>query len=200
MWDWDAEQPAPPKRQIDKRAVALSIAAAVVFAVALKVVLVAGAAPAGRAGATPSGADRAAVAGADPQELEKAADSLLEPGLFVANPDRLGLTTGETMVLRNIENELTVTPGDLSVRSDPCSGPPIIVVPLAVTAVRGTMRVDPADFRLRGTDGADVRPLAECTTGFQGATGGALAFASVAPRWLVYAPGGGEAQALWRLA
>jgi len=194
MWDWDAEPPAPPKKQVDKRAVAISIAAAVVFAVALRVVWVAGASPV-RAVATPSAAGQT-----EQEALEQAADSLLDPGLFVANPDRLSMTTGETMVLRNLDNELKVTPGQLSVRSDPCSASPIIMVPLTVTAVRGTMQVDPADFTLRGTDGTGAAPLADCTTGFHGASEGSLAFASVAPRWLVYAPGGGEAQAQWRVA
>jgi hypothetical protein len=80
------------------------------------------------------------------------------------------------------------------VRNEPCSGGPLLVIPLTTTVTEGSPTWDATAFKLLDADNHEVQQLTQC------ATDGELAFPATAPRWLVYAPDGDTPEARWRLS
>ncbi len=195
MWDWDekpsAAQPAPT---LPWRLLVRIGAGGASFLVLLGLVVqrVAGPDPADRTWSAPA-AEGSAPTEEDDMVVE-GADLLLGNELSIANPSPLNLATGEALVLRNRDELVRVTPGQVAASTGDCGA---VTVPVTVDAGRRAADFGPSAFRLGTVDGQEL-PALDC--GVAGAGSVTLAFAAAVPARLIYAPGGGTAQAVWRLA
>lgn len=200
MWDWDAQPPASrpradvPWHLIAVVAIGAGLVGLLAMAVLLRIGSTVGPPSATRPGAAP---DAGKSTGHQPTEEDAAefADLLDSDRLAVVNRSPLNLAAGETLVLRGREDVVRVTPGRLVAGDDGGCG--ALTVAVTVEAGDRADEFGPSAFRLRTTGGADL-PALDC--------GGAavpgelrLAFPAAAPARLVYAPGGGDAQAVWQL-
>jgi hypothetical protein len=139
--------------------------------------------------------------GQDAAAVERAADILLGRGdLYAIGPDSMNLSPGQTVVLRNLDTEVRVKPGRVTVGTDTCAAGSLLKVELSVDLVRGSADLPVHDFALLGPDGSVVRALEACSVGFsEPAPQRTVAFSAVQPGRLVYGSDQADPVAVWQL-
>lgn len=191
MEDWDARPPAArPAPGTPWHLVAVAAVGAMLLYLLFAVVLV-------RIG----GAGDPAGTAITEEQAAEAARLFAGDSLTVANPDPLNLAAGETLILRDRDDVVRVTPGPLTVRGGKCGAATVAVT---VRVGSGAAGPGPSAFRLRTTRGVDL-PVLDCgdpagPDSFTLAVAEAALTVNEAPGQLVYAPDGGEPQARWLLA
>ena len=207
-WDVDQQRGTAATRPVHPAGVLLAVVLLALLAVAVGVVLRAGrpqspfAAPAATGAAKPErvGGDPAADAERD-AAVERAAEMLFGGGaLYAGDPNSLNLSPGQTVVLRNRDVEVHVTPGRVTAGTGACATGPLLTIAVSVRVMRGSTELALGNFTLLGRDNSKARAVAACSSGFIEAAGErTVVFASAQPGLLAYGPDPDHPVALWHL-
>jgi len=151
--------------------------------------------------ATASGRTGDAGRAQDAAAAEQAAEILLGDGdLYAIGPNSLNLFSGQSVVLRNVDTEVRVTPGRVALGTGACAAGPLLTVELSVQLVRGSVSLRLEDFALLVSDGLVSRAIEACSTGFSDAAlKRTVVFAAAQPGRLVYGPDPADPVAMWQL-
>ena len=204
MEDWDVDRKSEPVAFWPVRSVRVMVLSGVL----LLLVVVAGAVlRAGRpaspfaAQAAPAGAPRPGRTTSVDPAVKRAADLLLGSGdLYAGDPNALGLSAGQTAVLRNRDTEVEVTPGQISGGTGGCAAGPLLTVAVSVRVTQGSVELAPGSFTWLGRDGSAAPAVEACSTGFaESAPDRTLVFATAQPGRLAYGPDPDHPIAMWSL-
>lgn len=203
MDDWDAEQQsrtttASPVRPAD---MLLGVLILVLVAILLGVALRATWHERSFGGPTGTGATAPGVRTEQTVSAEEAAKILFGGGLHAADPQSMNLPPGQTVVLRNVDTEVRVTPGRPSVGTGACAAGPLLTVELSIQLIRGSAALPLEEFVLLTRDGSVVHAIDACSAGFaDAAPKRTVVFAAAQPGRLVYGPDPNDPVAIWQLA
>jgi len=201
MDDWDAEQQSRTTTADPVRPAAVLLGVLILVLVAILLGVALRATWHERSFGGPTGATAPGVRVEQTVSAADVAKILFGGGLHAADPQSMNLPPGQTVVLRDVDTEVRVTPGRPSVGTGACAAGPLLTVELSIQLIRGSAAFPLEEFVLLTRDGSVVHAIDACSAGFaDAAPKRTVVFAAARPGRLVYGPDPNDPVAMWQLA